>query len=507
MSLPAAVTLGRSLKKSTTLDCDACIVGSGAGGAVVAAELAEAGWNVLVLEEGGYHGTDDFTADASAMVRAMYRDGGATLALGRPPVLYQEGCTVGGSTVINGGMSWATPEPVLDRWRHEHELPGMSAKSLEPYFKRVERRIHVRPQGLETVGKDNALLKAGADKKNWNVVLNMRNQVHCAGSNNCAFGCPTGAKQSALVSYLPRAFHFGAVLYAEVRAERVVFERKRAVGVLARTKEGTPVTVRARVVVSACGAVQTPALLLRSGFRAPSGLLGKRLSLHPNLKIVAEFDEPVRGWEGVHQAYQVREFQEDGLVFAAVNVPPSLLAMSLPVYGKELGDMLAKYDHMLIAGLLCEDSSTGSVKVAPGGWAQAFYRLNDRDLERLCRGARHLCDLLFAAGARRILSPLPGVGTLHSGDDLDRIDFQAVKKRKSELELFTVHVMGTAAMGGDANRSVTDETGAVHDTAGLIVADASLFPTPIGVNPMETIQALATRNAHHLIENRKRVFA
>ncbi|MBL0214550.1 MAG: GMC family oxidoreductase N-terminal domain-containing protein [Myxococcales bacterium] len=178
------------------LDCDVVIVGSGAGGAPVAAELAEAGFDVVVLEEGSYYQTRDFTADASAAVRQLYRDGGATMAFGDPPVLYQEGRAVGGSTVINGGMSWRTPAHILDRWRKEAGL--------------------------------------GADAMGWKVIPNLRNQVHCPGSNNCAFGCPTGAKQSALVSYIPRALHFGARLLSDVRVERITMHGKRATGIVGR---------------------------------------------------------------------------------------------------------------------------------------------------------------------------------------------------------------------------------------------------------------------------------
>src|SRR5262249_54766666 len=191
------------------LDADVVIVGWGGGGAPMAAELAEAGFAVVVLEEGSYYQTRDFTADSSAMTRQLYRDGGATAAFGNPPILYQEGSTVGGSTVINGGMSWRTPDKILARWERDLGLAAI-ARDLEPYFARVERRIHVAPMDREAIGTDNLLLKKGADAMGWKVIGNLRNQVHCVGSNRCAFGCPTGAKQSALVSYVPRALHYGA---------------------------------------------------------------------------------------------------------------------------------------------------------------------------------------------------------------------------------------------------------------------------------------------------------
>jgi len=492
------------ITENTELACDVVVVGSGAGGATAAAEFAEAGYDVIVLEEGSYYGTKDFTPNASDMIRKMYRGGGATMALGSPPVLYQEGSVVGGSTVLNGGMSWRTPEEILDRWERESEIDNIRAKDMEPYFERVEKRINVAYQDPESIGRDNQILKDGADAKGWNVIPNLRNQVHCPGSNNCAFGCPTGAKQSALVSYLPRALHYGACIYSNIRASRILRDGKRATGVIGHVTNtnGSPsheVKVHAKLVVAACGSVHTPALLHRSGLKTRSGLLGKNLSLHPNTKLVAIYDEPVRGWEGVHQAYQVREFHDQGFLFAAVNVPPSVVAMSSPYYGKELGDLMDLYERTVVAGLMVEDTQMGHLKFLPGGHPQAFYNLSDFDAERLVRGSALLAELLFETGAKRIIPPFAGVGELTSVDELRKL--YRSKIPKSSMEVLTVHLMGSACMGGDPSRSVTDMYGMVHDTVGLMVADASLFPTPVGVNPMETIQALSTRNVHHILQS------
>ncbi|HMG52020.1 MAG TPA: GMC family oxidoreductase [Kofleriaceae bacterium] len=488
----------------SVLDADVAIVGSGAGGATMAAELAEAGFDVIVLEEGGYYQTRDFTADSSAMARQLYRDGGATAALGNPPILYQEGSAVGGSTVINGGMSWRTPDKILARWDRELGLTGI-ARELEPYFERVERRIHVAKMDPDVIGIDNQLLKKGADAKGWKVIDNLRNQVHCVGSNRCAFGCPTGAKQSALVSYIPRALHYGARIYADVRVDQITRHGKRATGVIGTVK-GTRhrITVRAKLVVAACGAIHTPALLVRSGFRSPSGQLGHNLSMHPNVKVVAIFDQPVTGWKGTHQAFQVREFQDEGLLFAAVNLPPAVLAMSFEQRGAALGELMSQYDRMVTAGMLCEDTTTGRVRTIDGK-PQAFYQLADADAANLKRGVVLLSELLFAAGARRIMLPFHGAEDLMSPDDARRLLARDIPTEG--WEVVTVHMMGTARMGPDRAAAVTSPFGMVHDADGLMVADASLFPTPIGVNPMETIMALATRGAGHVIDNAARFLA
>lgn len=487
----------------TELACDAVVIGSGAGGGVVAAELAEAGLDVIVLEEGGYHPTEEFTTNASAMARKLYRDGGVTVALGNPPVQFSEGRCVGGSTVINGGMSWRTPEKILERWHREHLVEAIRPREMERYFERVERFISAATQDPGTVGRDNQLLREGAEAKGWKVVENVRNQLHCAGSNNCAFGCPTRAKRSTLVSYIPRALAFGARVFSDCKADRVLLKGKRAVGVEGHVvrsngRPGPRFCIRAPLVVAAAGAVQTPGLLLRSGVRSPSGALGKNLTLHPNAKVIAVFDEKVEGWKGVHQAYQVREFQDEGFIMAAINLPPSILSMGLPHYGPELREIMDDYNRLFIAGILVEDTVTGRVRNV-GGRPLAFYQISDFDAERVIRGTALLCELLFAAGARRVVLPFDGVPDLLSADDVRRLFAQKIPKQR--MELMTVHLMGTAAMGGDPTRHVCDSYGRVYDAEGLWVADASLFPSAIGVNPMETIMALATRAAERMAES------
>lgn len=489
----------------TRLHCDVVVIGTGAGGAVVAAELAEAGLDVIMLEEGGYNRTEEFTTNASEMVRKMYRDGGASMSIGSPPIVFSEGRTVGGSTVINGGMTWRTPEKILERWAAEDDVDAIAPKRMERYFERVEKYVSARHQDPETIGRDNQLLKQGAEKLGWEVVPNIRNQFHCAGTNNCAFGCPTGAKRSTLVSYVPRALAFGARIYTDCKAERLLRRGKRVVGVEARVvrhdfRPGPRVTVLAAAVVVACGGIQTPALLLRSGIKSPSGMIGRHLAMHPNVKVIATFDETVEGYKGVHQAYQVREFQDEGIVMAAVNVPPSVLSMAVPFYGRALGELMRDYNRIVSAGLLVEDSVTGRVRSAPGGRALAFYDLSDFDAHRLVRGCKLLCELLFAAGARRIVLPFDGVPDLRTPDDVEKVFSKKIPK--SHMEVMTVHMMGTCRMGGDPMRHVCDSYGKVYDADGLWIADASLFPSPIGVNPMETIMALATRNAERMLETR-----
>ena len=488
-----------------SLECGAVVVGSGAGGATVAAELAEAGVDVIVLEEGGYHPTESFGAATGRALRTLYRDGGGGMAIGRPSVLYAEGRCVGGSTVVNGGMSWRTPAPVLQRWAEQEGLRAIGEQDLDPYFTAIESRLSVGTQDPETIGRDSELFKGGAEARGWTVLANRRNQLHCAGTNNCSSGCPTGAKRSMLVTSVPRALARGARLYADCRVDRVTRSGPGVTGVTGHFvrpggRQGPSLTVRARAVIVAGGAVQTPALLMRSGLRPASGQLGRNLSVHPNAVVTAIFDQDVTGWQGVHQAYQVREFLAEGLLLTATNLTPPMLAGVLPAYGRELGELMADYNRIVTAGPLVSDTGTGRIRNVPGLGPQVFYQLTDRDAARVVRGVELTAEALFAAGARRVLLPFDGAPQVRDPHELRRLLARPVPKRS--LQLFSIHLMGTARMSEDARRGVTGSFGEFHGAGGLIVTDASIFPGPIGINPMETVIALAMRNARQLIERR-----
>jgi choline dehydrogenase-like flavoprotein len=483
-------------------ECDVVVVGSGAGGATVAAELADAGLDVVVVEEGGYHPTESFTAENLRAMRTLYRDGGAGITLGRPPVAFAEGRCVGGSTVINGGMAWRTPPSVLRRWSMQEGVLAVGEADMEPYFAKAESRISVRHQDPETVGRDSQLLVAGAKAKGWRVTPNLRDQLHCAGTNNCINGCPTGAKRSMLVTHVPRALSRGARLFADCRVDRVTRSGRAVTGITGRFvrpggRAGPRLSVRARVVVVAGGAVQTPLLLLRSGLRSASGQLGRNLALHPNATVIAFFDEDVNGWQGVHQAFQIREFTGEGLLLTAQNMTPPLLAAVMPAHGRALGELMRDYNRVVTAGCLVEDSGVGRVRARLG---QVCYQLTDQAAARVVRGVELTGEALFAAGARRMLLPFAGAPEVRSPAELRRLLARPVPKRV--MDLYSIHLMGTARMSEDLRRGVVDSFGAFHGVPGLVVADASLFPGPIGMNPMETVIALALRNAHRLLERR-----
>ena len=308
-----------------------------------------------------------------------------------------------------------------------------------------------------------------------------------------------------LVTSVPRALALGARLFADCRVDRITRSGAAVTGVTGHFVRpdglrGPGLTVRARVVVVAGGAIQTPSLLARSGLRSASGQLGRNLSVHPNAVVTAFFDQDVTGWQGVHQAFQLREFLDEGLLLTATNLTPPMLAGILPAYGRELGELMADYNRIVTAGPLVSDTGTGRIRSLPGLGPQVFYQLTDYDAGRVARGVELTAEALFEAGARRVLLPVDGAPVVRGPDELRRLLARPVPKRS--LQLFSIHLMGTARMSEDPRRGVTGSFGEFHGVPGLIVADASLFPGPIGINPMETVIALAMRNARQLVERR-----
>jgi choline dehydrogenase-like flavoprotein len=498
---PPGIVDGEGAGGDLELACDVVVVGSGAGGATMAAELADSGIDVVVLEEGGYHPTESFGTDVVRALGTLYRSGGAQTMLGSPPVTFLEGRCVGGSTVVNGGMCWRTPPAVLERWSRSEGIAAISPADMERHFDRVEARLSVGPQEPESIGRDAEALRRGAQHLGWELTRSARNQLHCGGCDSCFCGCPTGAKRSMLVTGVRRALARGARLVPGCRVQRITRAGGVTTGVEGRlVRGGARVTVRAPVVVAACGAIQTPALLARSGLRSRSGQLGRNLTVHPSAALVAIFDHEVRGWQGVHQAYQVTEFLRDGILVTASTLPPALVASSLPLHGAALAELMRDYNRMVVAGCLVEDSATGRVVMLPGGRPVIRYQLTDADARRMVRGLSHAAEIMLAAGARRLMVSVEGVREPLEPDAARRLLRGTI--RPSALRPFTVHAMGTARMSPEPGRGVVAGFGELHGAPGVVVADASILPGPVGVNPMETIVALATRNAERLVERR-----
>jgi len=494
------------------LSAEACVIGTGAGGAAAACVLAERGLSVVVLEEGSYHDRKDFSAEPLEMTRALYRDCGMTTAIGvpgTPSFPIPLGRCVGGSTTINSGTCFRVPQRVIDHWKKDHGLNLFDG--LDEFYARVERDIHVEAPPLEKIGKNGQLLHRGAQELGLRSGVIKRNAKGCRGTGVCAFGCPTDAKQSTLVSYVPRAVKAGARVLANVRAERILYERERARGVeavLTHPESDQPirkVRIRAPIVIVACGTCLTPNLLHRSKIGNSSGQLGRNLRVHPASKVMALFDEEVRSWEGVPQSYYVNEWHDEGILIEGIAVPPSLGAIALPFTGHEHGALMERFASFASWGVMVSDSSHGRVR--PGlrktGPPLMTYQLNQQDARKVQTGLARCAEIAFAAGAKTVYTSIFGVPTLRSREDAQKL-LRNSNVKSEDLELMAFHPLGTARMGPDSKTSVVDPYLEVHDVDGLFVTDGSVFPTSLEVNPQLTIMAFAVRTAEFIAARRDR---
>jgi len=486
------------------LDCDVVVVGTGAGGAAAAATLAESGLDVLCLEEGGYHPTAEYSADIAQMLGRILRNGGATAIMGRAPVPYLEGRCVGGSTVVNGGMCWRTPERVLDVWSRSYGLEAFSARRLEPIFEEVERTINARYQDPGSEGPNNDAFKLGADRLGWRLSKNRRNQVHCVGSNDCVTGCPTGAKQSTLTTWLPRLYASGGAVVTHCKVERILRSGGRVVGVSGRIVDQgfeRRFSVRARAVVVSGGAVQTPILLLRNGIQVRSGAVGRNFTIHPNVKMAALFDHPV-AVRGAHQAWQCVEFEHEGILMAPGLIPLAFQSVAFNDFGPRLAQRMRDHEYIATGGILVDDHAAGRIQVMPFGIPLVRYDVTDEDQRRFVLGASYLATLFFEAGAREVYTPFHHFPRLRTPDDIPRL--KAAMPKVQDTEYFTAHLMGTCRMHADSRQGALSPDGQVWDHPGLYVADAASMPGTIGVNPQVTIMAIARHIGLRLGERLRR---
>jgi choline dehydrogenase-like flavoprotein len=497
------------IKKDIVETADVCVIGSGAGGATLSALLAEEGLDVVILEEGGYHPSKEFTQKPTEMIPKLYRDAGGSVIMGKPVIAFAEGRCVGGSTVINGGMCWRIPERILKRWKWEFGLDDFTPEKLDKYYAPVEKRINVAVQSPESIGKGDKLFKEAAESLGYLVKPNTRNQKNCPGLNICIFGCPGDCKQSMLVTYVPDAVNNGARLYSDARAVEIKRNGARVTEVRAdildrvTMKKKYTLSVKAKVIVLACGAIQTPVLMLRNRLANSSKQVGRNFFCHPNMKLTAIFNEDIYYWKGVHQAYQIHEFIDEGIIMATGGVHPAMVAMSQPFIGKKHLEIMMNYNRMVTAGALVDDTTSGIVKPGPFGTALMLYQIDEEETRRLVRATALLCEIFFTAGAKKIYLPFRHLESINSIEEIKKL-YEYNIKASDFHELITVHAMGTCRMGADQKRFVTNSWGQTYDIPNLFIADASLFPTSIGVNPQLTIMALARRCGEYIIENRNK---
>lgn len=488
-------------KRDIDDSADAVVVGSGAGGAVVAKELSEAGMRVILIEEGGSYTGKDFNRKPLDMFRLLYRDAGLTTVGLNPMIFLPLGRCLGGTTTINSGTCYRAPSYILKKWREEYGIDDLTEENMNRWYSRVEKIINVETVPEELLGSIGKLIKEGAKKLGYRAGNIPRNVRNCKGCGHCAFGCIEDAKQSTNLSYIPIAEQHRTKVYIHSRATKITIENGQAQGIEAEIVEGNgrktgfKLKVKSKYIFIACGALHSPALLLKN--RIGNRHTGKHLRIHPSMRVSAIYDEVIKGWEGVPQSFHVHEFEEEGIFLQGQFVPPGVEAPMLPGIGIEHRTLMENYDRLASFGALISDESEGRIHALPDGKPFATYRLNKRDFHKLLRAAAITADLFFASGAKKVFFPIFSMPSASSPLELNKL-FELVKK-PNQIEMMAFHPMGTLRMSADPDEGAVDINGEVYGVKNLFVTDASIFPTSTRINPQLTIMAMATRIAERVI--------
>ena len=469
-----------------TTHCDAVVVGSGAGGAFAARALARAGLDTVIVEEG-----ERWTAERIRATHPLdrfagiYRDGGTTMAFGRPPIPLPLGRAVGGTTVINSGTCYSPPARVARTWHENHGLALADPELLGPRVADVEATLSVAPAPMEVLGRNGGLALEGAAALGWRAAPLRRNAPGCRGACQCAIGCPNNAKGGVHLNALPQACAAGARIVSGLSVRRVLVEGGRATGVEAFRADGGRVRISASLVIVAAGTIGTPPLLRRSGLGGHPRL-GRGLSIHPATGVTASFEEEVVPWSGVMQSVGIEELHErEGILLEATSTPPGMGAVSAAGYGTHLQGRLDRAANTATLGGMIGDSPSG--RVLGSRWPLVQYRLTGEDGRRLVKAVGAMARVMLAAGAREVELG-GGAAPVRREAEIEPA-LSTVDVRRLRLAAF--HPTGTAAAGSAPARHPVDAEGRLRGVGGVWIADGSILPSCPGVNPQISIMALA----------------
>ncbi|GIW43776.1 MAG: oxidoreductase [Candidatus Binatia bacterium] len=504
----------KTLRGDQNLEGEVCVIGSGAGGAVVAKELAEGGKDVILLEQGGYYTKEDFTQREEEMMPLLFEDMGQR-ATEDGHILILQGRNIGGSTVHNLCYCFRTPRPIVEKWRREDGI-RWTYEELVPSFERVEAMLHVQPIAEAQVNTLNRKIREGCEKLGFHGVVAHHNRVNCTSSGFCILGCPFDAKQSMALTYIPAADRAGARIFANCPVDRLETSGSRVVAVEGRVVDESGaalarVRVRAPVFVLSAGAINGPALLLRSVTGSAGSLpIGKRLHLHPSVLLAGIYDEDIYGYLGIPQSYYVDEFidlernPDSGYIIMPIFGFPVATAAQLPGFGRTHAKLMRAYHRMVGILVLLHDQSEGEVAPGKDGRPRIRYELRTEEQSLMAEGMRHCAEILFASGAREVVVPyFRDPLWLKPTDDLRIIERRGC--RPGEIPLASTHPQGSCRMGEDPARSVVNSWGQSHQLKNLFVADMGIFPSSLGAPPQITTAALADLIAHHVLAQWPRV--
>ena len=491
--------------------CDVVVVGSGPSGSVAAYELAAAGHDVILLEEGPPFTTRDFALDGNLSMTRTMREGGLRMTRGTTMPTMQA-VALGGGSLVNSAICVRPPDSVFERWSSRYDLDRTDRANLDPHYDAIAEFLGIEPTPDAVQGKRNLLFREGCDALGIDSEPIARNVRNCRGSGECFTGCRNRAKQSMDVSYVPAALAAGARVLTSLQVQEIRRSGRRVTGVsgqvVAPFSHGRAsgrshgFRIEAKAVVLAAGCTATPVLLQHSDDLAnASGQVGRNLQFHPGVAVAGVFPEAIDSLFGATQGYQSLAFLDEGFKLETLWAPPPLLAIRFPGIGADLQARFAELPQIAIFDAIASaNRSLGRVRKRFRSLEPVLeWRLHPDDVQILRRSLHVIAQIFFAAGARKIL---PGVGgiadVIHAVEDAAILDSSAVKP--SGLVMGGNHVFCTTRMHGDPTRGVVDEDGRAHDLENLYIADTGIFPQCPSVNPMFTGMALARRQAQVLSE-------
>jgi len=493
---------GKDVHSTVREDVDVCIIGSGAGGSLVALELVRKGLSVVVLEEGGAYFKKDFSGRVKDAMNKMYRNQGADLSTGWPAVMVPSGRCLGGTTVVNMGTSFRAPDHVLQSWVDDG-LDGYGPSDMAPYYDRVEELMSIREVKPEVMGRGGEVIAEGAKKLGLHPKPIRRNVSDaCRGCGNCSYGCTEDAKQSMVVKVIPEADSLGAKFYCDVRATMIVHDKDKVCGVHGKVLDRETgefrhnVDISARVVVLSGGALSTPAFLLYNGMCNRSGQVGKNLKLHLCGRTTGIFDEVIDSHKGVCQNLYIDDYIDQGIMLEATFTSPASQLVGITGNGQEFWDRIRQYRHMASLGLMISEKGKGKIKADSKGQPEIYFSVEPEDADVLHEAMIIADRILFMAGAKKVINANFAVPEVNDMKELDKLARE--KTKASDFMLMAFHPQGTCRMGVKPKKSVVGPTGESHDLKNFYIADASIFPTSLGVNPQETIWAMSLKVAESL---------
>ena len=487
-------------------DADYVVIGTGAGGAAAASELARGGAEVVMVEAGPWRDPSDYPASVYGSFRDLFDRWGTTVTRGKAIWPIIQGSCVGGSTVINSAIVVRTPGDIFDQWQREHGVGGDAlAQRVWAHQDRIEEELFVETTRPDRLGRSSELASAAAQKMGIEGHLMRRSVKDCLGSAGCLQGCRHGKKQSTNLQWVPEVLERGGGILSCAPVQRIVMEGRRAVGVEGRfrhprsRRKGGRFTVRARKgVLVAASSTHTPCILQRSGVKSPA--LGYGFRAHPGCAIPGVYPDPVGMDFGATQGWASVEFRNTpGYKLETLNLPLELAAVRLKGGGSALMERIEELPRMGVWVAACRANSSGRVRNSFGGRPAVDYIMDQPDMHRLRSGLKKTAELHFEMGATHVLPGIQGLPYKLTADELHRFD--TVSTSPKAYTVIISHLFGGAVMGADPKTSFCDGSGKAHGYDGLYIADAALLPTNLGVNPQHTIMAMARVVAEDILEH------